>query len=170
MPAIDSSALSLSKNWFLAQYEPNSSGLKMLPQIHRSFCIPIRQVRCCSSKLVLRDLKDLWHAAFWPIKQSFLCIITRWNHEICKLLNHQQTSIGGRGVFLQRGGISQPSILLACFNSAGGANAGLWNSLKGDVSLSCFFGGKLCPNKSGTYNIGQMHPWGDDFSVENNTK
>ena len=46
--------------------------------------------------------------------------------------------IGVRGVFLQRGGISQPSILLACFNSAGGVNAGLWNSLKGDVSLSCF--------------------------------
>ena len=33
--------------------------------------------------------------------------------------------IGVRGVFLQRGGISQPSMLLACFNSAGGANAGL---------------------------------------------
>ena len=30
-----------------------------------------------------------------------------------------------RGVFLQGEGISQPSILLACFNSAGGANAGL---------------------------------------------
>ena len=34
-------------------------------------------------------------------------------------------SIGVRGVFLQRGGISQASMLLACFNSAGGANAGL---------------------------------------------
>ena len=34
-------------------------------------------------------------------------------------------TIGVRGVFLQRGGISQASMLLACFNSAGGANAGL---------------------------------------------
>ena len=29
-------------------------------------------------------------------------------------------SIGVRGVFLQEGGISQPIMLLACFNSAGG--------------------------------------------------
>ena len=40
-------------------------------------------------------------------------------------LNNDICSIGVRGVFLQRGGISQPSILLACFNSAGGVNAGL---------------------------------------------
>ena len=40
-------------------------------------------------------------------------------------------SIGVRGVFLQGGGISQPSILLTCFNSAGGANAGLRKSLRG---------------------------------------
>ena len=42
-------------------------------------------------------------------------------HEVA----HPPGGIGVRGVFLQRGGISQPSILLACFNSAGGVNAGL---------------------------------------------
>ena len=44
--------------------------------------------------------------------------------ELC----HESKSgtIGVRGVFLPKGGgISQPSMLLACFNSAGGANAGL---------------------------------------------
>ena len=58
-------------------------------------------------------------------------------------------SIGVRGVFLQGGGISQPSILLACFNSAGGGKCWAEKKPKGDVSLS-FFWGKLCPNKSRT--------------------
>ena len=48
-------------------------------------------------------------------------------------------SIGVRGVFLRGGGISQPSILLTCFNSAGGANAGLRKSLRG-MSHYPFFG------------------------------
>ena len=54
--------------------------------------------------------------------------------ELCLLIGTREYSvrtIGVRGVFLQRGGISQPSMLLACFNSAGGANAGLRKSLRG---------------------------------------
>ena len=43
--------LSLSKNQFLAQYEPYVAGLKISPSSHRSFCIPIRQVRCCNLQL-----------------------------------------------------------------------------------------------------------------------
>ena len=36
-----------------------------------------------------KEILFFWHTAFWPIKQSFLSIITRWNHEVCKLLNLQ---------------------------------------------------------------------------------
>ena len=77
-------------------------------------------------------------SADWLLVQIFIdfknIYEVSWTHD----WDHIVPSIGVRGVFLQRGGISQPSILLACFNSAGGVNAGLWNSLKGDVSLSCF--------------------------------
>ena len=51
MLAMGAMVLSLSKNQFLAQYEPYVAGLKISPSSHRSFCIPIRQVRCCSQWL-----------------------------------------------------------------------------------------------------------------------